>query len=61
MENDNVMSTSDFMKIRNTVEISGLASTAIRYDASSRMAGALATAYLGDGQVFYPLKLHLCQ
>lgn len=48
VENDKVLSTSDFMKKRNTVEITGLASTAIRYDASSRMAGALATAYLGD-------------
>ena len=36
------------IQTRNTIEVTGLASTAIRYQASSRMAGALATAYLGD-------------
>ena len=36
------------IQIRNTVEVAGLASTAIGYQASSWMAGALATAYLGD-------------
>ena len=45
---DKVLGVSDFLKKRNTVDITGLASTAIRYDASSRMAGAIATAYLGD-------------
>ena len=38
----------DFLKKRNTVEIKSLASTAIRYGTSSRTAGALATAYLGN-------------
>jgi hypothetical protein len=39
---------TDFLKTRNMVEVSGLANKAIRYDASSRLAGALATAFLGD-------------
>ena len=42
------LGVTDFLKTRNMVEVSGLASTAIRYDASSRLAGALATAFLGD-------------
>ena len=42
------LGVTDYLKKRNMVDISGLASTAIRYDASSRLAGALATAFLGD-------------
>ena len=41
-------SVSDFLQKRNTVDISGLASTAMRYQSSSREAAALATAFLGD-------------
>ena len=41
-------SVSDILKKRNTIEITGLSSTAIRYQCSSRQAAALATAYLGD-------------
>ena len=41
-------SVSIFLQKRNTVEITGLASTAIRYQSSSREAAALATACLGD-------------
>ena len=40
--------TSKIMKKRNTVDISGLASTALRYEVSNREAAACATAYLGD-------------
>ena len=49
---------------RNTVKITGLASTAIRYDASSRMAGAIATAYLGDlirAVILTPEAASLCR
>ena len=45
---DDTLGISDFLKKRNTVEVTCLASTAIRYGASSRMAAALATAYLSD-------------
>ena len=45
---DDTLGISDFLKKRNTVEVTCLASTAIRYSASSRMAAALATAYLSD-------------
>ena len=38
----------DFLKKRNTLDIKGLASTAIRYQSSNREAAALATAFLGD-------------
>ena len=40
--------TSRLLKKRNTISVNTLASTAIRYEASSRTAAALATAYLGD-------------
>ena len=39
---------TELIQTRNTVEVTGLASTAIRCQASSWMTGALATAYLGD-------------
>ena len=42
------LGVTDHLEKRNMIDISGLASTAIRYQASSRLAGALATAFLGD-------------
>ena len=48
IEKESSESVSMFLQKRNTVEITGLASTAIRYQSSSREAAALATAYLGD-------------
>ena len=47
-EIENSDSVANIMKSRNMVEVSGLASKAIRYGASSRLAAACATAYLGD-------------
>ena len=40
--------TSKIMMKRNTVDITGLASIALRYEISNREAAACATAYLGD-------------
>lgn len=45
---DNFKEASVSKSHRNMVELTGLASTAIRYGASSRMTGALATSFLGD-------------
>ena len=39
------LGVTEYLKKRNMVDISG---TALRYDASSCLAGALATAFLGD-------------
>ena len=47
-EIENSDSVANIMKSRNMVEVSGLASTAIRYGVSNRLAAAYATAYLGD-------------
>ena len=45
---EKVLSVSDHLAVRNMMDVSGLASTAVRYNASSRMAAACASAFLGD-------------
>jgi hypothetical protein len=47
-DDEHLVVMTKHMKTRNMVEVSGLASTALRYQASSRVAAACATAYLGD-------------
>ena len=45
---EEVLTVSDHLAVRNMMDVSGLASTAVRYSASSRMAAACASAFLGD-------------
>ena len=45
---EQVMAVTEHLEDQNRMDVSGLASTAVRYHASSRMAAACATAFLGD-------------
>ena len=47
-DNNNNFELNDSLNNRNRIDIKGLASASIRYGTSSRVAGAMATACLGD-------------
>ena len=44
----NESQVSDHLKKRNTVDVTGLAMTAMRYEVSNRQAAAITSAYIGD-------------